>query len=283
MAGKKVGQKKEKKGCPAQKTKTDADTDVGQQAIQISEQAKAKKKLRKEKLQRKQSDDVMVEEEDSEEECEIRPLPTVHTDDKLANIAEKAQKTEKLKDSESNAFLSISTPSEDRKEETMVSGNKKKIGSNRAVVYISHIPHGFYEKAMRQFFGQFGTVTNLRLGRSKKTGKSCGFAFVEFKYIEVAKVVVESMNNYLMFDRLLKCSLVPKERTSMAIFKGKIKENRPPLMISRMKAKRLHNAVKCDETVQKRQVRQMKQVKSKLAKLRKAGIDYNFQIAEMIK
>lgn len=285
MAGKKTGQKKEKKGCPAQKTKTDADTDVGKQAIQISEQAKARKKLKKEKLlQKKQAEEVEdVEEAGSEEECETKPLPTVHTDGKLANIVEKSQKAEKLKDSESSAFLSIATPSDDRKEETVVSGNKKKIGSNRAVVYISHIPHGFYEKAMRQFFGQFGTVTNLRLGRSKKTGKSCGFAFVEFKYIEVAKVVVESMNNYLMFDRLLKCSLVPKERQSMAIFKGKIKENRPPLMISRMKAKRLHNSVKCEETVQKRQVRQIKQVKSKLAKLRKAGIDYNFQIAEMIK
>ena len=44
---------------------------------------------------------------------------------------------------------------------------KSKLKHNyyRAVIYISHIPHGFYEKAMRAFFGQFGTVTNLRLGR----------------------------------------------------------------------------------------------------------------------
>ena len=33
----------------------------------------------------------------------------------------------------------------------------------RGVVYISHIPHGFYEKQMQQFFTQFGSVTNLRL------------------------------------------------------------------------------------------------------------------------
>ena len=90
---------------------------------------------------------------------------------------------------------------------------------NRGVVYISHIPHGFYEKQMREFFSQFGSVTNLRLGRSKKTGKSCGYAFVEFKYLEVATIVSESMNNYLMFDKILKCSVVPAEKCSPAMFR----------------------------------------------------------------
>merc|ERR1712106_684617 len=54
-----------------------------------------------------------------------------------------------------------------------------KLKENRGVVYVSHVPHGFYEKQMREFFGQFGTVTDLRLGRSKKTGRSCGYAFIE--------------------------------------------------------------------------------------------------------
>ena len=68
-----------------------------------------------------------------------------------------------------------------------------------------------------------------------------------------------------------------------------------------MKHKRLVNAVKCDETVQRRQVRvvkntsglkqisqirilqvrQAKRVKKSMSKLEKAGIKYNFQIAEM--
>ena len=36
------------------------------------------------------------------------------------------------------------------------------------VVYVGHIPHGFYEDEMRGFFSQFGTVNRLRLSRSKK-------------------------------------------------------------------------------------------------------------------
>jgi nucleolar protein 15 len=56
---------------------------------------------------------------------------------------------------------------------------------------------------------QFGSVTNLRLGRSRKTGASRGFAFIEFRFADVAKIVADMMNNYLMFEKLLKCKLVP--------------------------------------------------------------------------
>jgi len=288
---KKTGEKKRKggTGLPAQKEKTDTSSDVGKAAIAVAENARARKKLKKEKAPKKmeEKEDLVPEEvpqgdedEDEEESDEERELPTVQTDGKLAAIVKKAQKAEKLKASESKAFLSLSTPDQDVTEEEQIVKKPQNI-KNRAVVYLSHVPHGFYEKQMRQFFGQFGTVTNLRLGRSKKTGRSCGFAFVEFKYQEVAKVVAETMNNYLMFDRILKCSLVPKERQSRAIFRGKIKENKPPAKVARQKAKRLHNAVKCEETIQKRQVRQVKRVKRSMAKLKKAGIDYNFQIAEM--
>merc|ERR1719431_1221831 len=192
------------------------------------------------------------EENMSEEEQENAvKLPSVESDAKLERLMRKSQEVEKASeeattDTESKSdFLSISTPAEDGDIPKVPSYSHQK---NRGVIYLSHVPHGFYEKQMREFFGQFGSVTNLRLARSKKTGKSCGFAFVEFKYKEVATVVAETMNNYLMFDRLLKCSLVPKERQSRAIFRGKIKENKPPAKMARMKAKRLHNSVKCEET-----------------------------------
>ena len=65
------------------------------------------------------------------------------------------------------------------------------------------------------------------------------------------------MNNYLMFDKILKCSVVAQERVSPAMFRNKIKPNRPPGKVNRMKAKKLHNSVKCEETVAKRKKRQM--------------------------
>jgi len=284
---KKTGEKKKKGagGPPNQKSKTDAGTDVGKRALEVAEQAREKKKQKKEQKLAKAKQEEEEEEErssgsESEEETGGREMPSVKSDKTLAGIAAKAQEAEKLKSSESAAFLAISSPAGDLQEEEQTVRKPQDL-KNRAVIYISHIPHGFYEKAMRAFFGQFGSVTNLRLGRSKKTGRSCGFAFVEFKYREVAEVVAESMNNYLMFDRLLKCSVVPKERTSKAIFRGKVKEQKPPGKMAMMKHKRLVNAVKCDETVQRRQVRQAKRVKKSMSKLEKAGIKYNFQIAEM--
>ena len=89
------------------------------------------------------------------------------------------------------------------------------------------------------------------------------------------------MNNYLMFDKIMKCSVVPKERTSPAMFANKVKPSRPPGQVNRRKAKKLHNSVKCDQTVKARQKRQIKKVNKSLAKLKKAGINYEFKIAEM--
>ena len=39
-----------------------------------------------------------------------------------------------------------------------------------------------------------------------QTGRCKGFAFVEFACDEVAKIAAQTMNNYLMFNKLLKCN-----------------------------------------------------------------------------
>lgn len=44
-------------------------------------------------------------------------------------------------------------------------------GEPSGVVYIGHIPHGFYEEAMNGFFKQFGDVIRVRISRSKKSAR----------------------------------------------------------------------------------------------------------------
>jgi len=73
--------------------------------------------------------------------------------------------------------------------------NKSVDGDNelteRGVVYLGHIPYGFFEKEMNGFFSQFGNVTRLRLARNKKTGNSRHFAFIEFDNPQVAQIVAQ--------------------------------------------------------------------------------------------
>nr|XP_057938352.1 MKI67 FHA domain-interacting nucleolar phosphoprotein [Doryrhamphus excisus] len=86
------------------------------------------------------------------------------------------------------------------------------------VLYVGHLPLGLFEPQLRKYFQQFGTVLRLRLSRSKKTGGSKGYAFVEFDCDEVAKIVAETMNNYLMGERLIKCHVIPPEKVHEKLF-----------------------------------------------------------------
>ncbi len=126
-----------------------------------------------------------------------------------------------------------------KKVSNVVSGSRTAVmDQGRGIIYLSHIPFGFFEKEMYKFFSQFGSVTNLRLGRSKKTGGSRGYAFIEFRYADVAKIVAETMNNYLMFEKLLKCKVVPTEQVKASMFKGKVDPRSPSGIQARILAKK---------------------------------------------
>ena len=88
-------------------------------------------------------------------------------------------------------------------------------------IYLGHIPHGFYEKEMEGFFSQFGVVTNLRLSRSKRTGASKGYAFIEFGDAETASIAAKTMDKYLMHGKQLVAHVVPPETANRPkLFKG---------------------------------------------------------------
>lgn len=97
---------------------------------------------------------------------------------------------------------------------------QKSISAGPGTVYLGRIPHGFYEHEMRQYFKQFGDITQLRLSRNKKTGNSKHYAFIQFSSGDVAEIVSKTMDSYLLFGHILKCKVVPEEQVHAGLWEG---------------------------------------------------------------
>ncbi|BBN14648.1 nucleolar protein 15 [Marchantia polymorpha subsp. ruderalis] len=142
------------------------------------------------------------------------------------------------------------------------------------VVYVGRIPHGFYEKQMKSFFEQFGNISKLRISRNKKTGKSKHFGFIKFEVPEVAAIVAESMNNYLLMESMLQVKLVPVEKYHPNMWLGANRVYQPgkAALINRMRHNRVRNPVE-----QKRLIKGIvKKDKLRRQKLNAAGIDFDY-------
>ncbi|KAL1838965.1 hypothetical protein VTK73DRAFT_4188 [Phialemonium thermophilum] len=105
------------------------------------------------------------------------------------------------------------------------SSNKAVVPSTAAaegtgVIYVGHIPHGFYEHQMREYFSQFGEVLRLRLSRNKKTGASKHYAFVEFAEAATADIVAKTMDHYMLFGHNLRVRVVPPDEVHPDLWRG---------------------------------------------------------------
>ncbi|XP_064471426.1 MKI67 FHA domain-interacting nucleolar phosphoprotein-like isoform X2 [Ornithodoros turicata] len=164
-----------------------------------------------------------------------------------------------------------------KKKQNRRSKTKRKVEEEylgpKGVIYIKHIPHGFYEEEMRKFFSQFGIVTNLRLSRSGKTGRSRGYAFVEFASEDVAKIVAETMDGYLFFNKLLRCYVMPKEKVHPGLFK----DFRYPFPLRKEIVRSVNNRKRTLEEDQKSARRRIEKLKKTQKKLKKMGLSYDFQ------
>jgi nucleolar protein 15 len=160
-----------------------------------------------------------------------------------------------------------------------------------------HLPHGFFESQLKgtvivlcpalwcahrhsltvlccaEYFGQFGSVSKVRVSRSKRSTASKGYAFLKFQHAEVARIACEAMNGYMMFGHTLKCSLVPVDQQHPALFKaaGRTMKKKPWLQ---MEADR-HNMQRTPEAQQKRFARLAARSKRRSSKIREMGIDYD--------
>jgi len=198
----------------------------------------------------------------------------------LPSSGEKVKVMRKKSKKREKQFISLAdSENEDTRKRTRKPKNK--FLANRGIIMLKNIPHGFYEKQMMAYFSQFGKVTNLKLNRSVKTGASKGIAFIEFQYEDVAKIVAETMNNYLMFNRIMKCKLMPKEINGFRLFLNKIDPNNVPGVMAKKRERALLNddTPKPEHIVRKKRAQKKKHLDNINKKLASHGIDYRVEIS----
>jgi nucleolar protein 15 len=75
-----------------------------------------------------------------------------------------------------------------------------------------------------------------------QTGKSKHYGFIEFDSASVAKIVAETMDNYLLNGHIMQCKVIPKDKVHPQLWVGANRKWRtvPPEQLTRAK----HNKVR---------------------------------------
>ncbi|KAI1418124.1 hypothetical protein F5Y13DRAFT_35802 [Hypoxylon sp. FL1857] len=198
----------------AKKSKSSKDDGRSKKAkTDLSTETKTSKSARSTKVSKKAEEEVNSEDDDAQssddEQDNAKALAKVVDSDDEDAIADADDVFQEGQD--------VGTIPKESKE--LLKSSKSSQGE-RGVVYIGRLPHGFYEHEMRSYFSQFGKIERLRMSRNKKTGASKHFAFIEFAEAPVAEVVAKTMDNYLLFGRVLKVKVVPKSQVHDDLWKG---------------------------------------------------------------
>lgn len=144
-------------------------------------------------------------------------------------------------------------------------------------LYIGRLPHGFCEQEIHGYFSQFGQVSRVRVSRNPKSGASKHYAYVEFFHAEVARIVSETMNNYLLFGHLLQVQVVPESKLHAELFKG---ANRKFAKIpwAKIAAKKFNS--RREGQSEEDRAKEVAEAKKRIEKIKEkcgaAGIDYDF-------
>ncbi|KAJ1732016.1 nucleolar protein [Coemansia sp. Benny D160-2] len=221
-----------------------------------------------------EDDDEEEEEEEDEDESEI--------DEEALLAGIKGSDESDISESEGEQEDSFGKGSDmidlDTKAGKLLRSRLEKAGKNTekaGVVFVGRIPHGFYEEEMRGYFSQFGDIKRLRLSRNPSTGKSRHYAFIEFKSSEVATIVADTMNNYIMFDRLLKCKVVPESSVHEKLF-ANCKKPLFTLDLNKKKHIQIFNRQRTQKNFGEQVDRLVKRETKRRSRLVAAGIDYDF-------
>ncbi|XP_009994532.1 PREDICTED: MKI67 FHA domain-interacting nucleolar phosphoprotein [Chaetura pelagica] len=134
---------------------------------------------------------------------------------------------------------------------------------------------GYDSGSMKRFgFSSAGTEVSFQVSSCHclQTGASKGYGFIEFESDDVAKIVADTMNNYLFSERLLKCQFLPPERVHENLFKSSNKIFLKPSQPAVRRYNRVRSLLQ-KAKMTKRLLRKEKLLRKRLAE---KGLDYDF-------
>ncbi|MGB9672700.1 MAG: RNA recognition motif domain-containing protein [Anaerolineales bacterium] len=70
-------------------------------------------------------------------------------------------------------------------------------------LYVGNLPYTVTEDELRDYFAQAGTIKSVALIRDRDTGRSKGFAFVEYETNEEAQKAISLFNGTQLQERTL--------------------------------------------------------------------------------
>jgi RNA recognition motif-containing protein len=194
-------------------------------------------------------------------------------DDRLIDAEDSSTDDDQEEEEEQTLTLPSVAGSGKRKLKKSEMKRNKLVTIQPGLIRLSGLPYGFFERELFSYFSQFGVVTRLKLIRSKKTGGSRGYAYIEFEDEDVARIAAETMNGYLMFRSLIKSRLMDRNK----IDTEKLFKNwKRVFTVKTPKQKRaLYNRLKSDEQINKGNQRRAKKLLKQQNKLAAAGIKYD--------
>ncbi|KAF0980888.1 hypothetical protein FDP41_012676 [Naegleria fowleri] len=227
-----------------------------QQTLQIKEQEykdqKEQEEIKKDVMMA--FDDSSDDDEEEEEDLETNIVATTTTD-ATSNDHDESTTTDKVphfqakKEEAVNRIAAIfenlkqsrlSSSSDSNKQSSSNSNDIVDFSNTNRTFVIKRLPHGFYEEEITKFFSQVGTVLNVRIPRSKKTGQPLFKAYVQMEDPEIAQMIVETFDYYLLNDRVIRVSMLDGDNPvarQKQIFKFKKEDHTSALLANGEAAK----------------------------------------------
>jgi len=156
----------------------------------------------------------------------------------------------------------------DKKEEKDSDEEDEEIPKKSNVMFIAHLPYGFFEEELKGFFGQYGEILKVVVRRNRITKNSMGYGYVKFKYADVAKIAADATNDYLFYGRRLVCEIATNP---IGIFKEV--DDLVPIDTAKINSE-IHNRTRTPQEHQKRVSKLLRNEKKRKVLLEKLGYDF---------